>query len=244
MDLRAEPSIKNYIAITLCDRSKFRLKNKFDDKPSFYKVSCSITRAYKHVRCDDLCPLYVGFTRFSNVCFTFLNCKYDFHPEVSKNMIIEDNKDVILLIHNYNIPPQFITTYHKIKINYSLTFEYQTIEEILLPLRYESDCHHYEQNKELFSPKSKEECILNYLKEKEYKKCKFHRNWLYEKFEFSSNETRYEPHNCSIQYNKEELNGMCKKSCKTKRYTFKIRQNSGNYWNESQIYIYNLRVHI
>jgi hypothetical protein len=156
---------------------------------------------------------------------------------VAKYFRIENNKDVILLFHNYNIPPHFITTYHKIKLNYTFTFVYQTLEEILLPLPHESDCYNYEHNKELFSPKSKEDCILNYLKEKEYKKCKFHHHWLYENYEFLSNETRYEPHNCSIQYNKEELNGMCKKDCKTKRYTLSIRQNSENFGNESHIYI-------
>jgi hypothetical protein len=162
-----------------------------------------------------------------------LNCKYDFHPEVAKQLTIKNNNDVILLFHNYNIPPQFITTYHKIKLNYSFIFEYQTMEEILLPLPYESDCYDYEQNKKLFSPKSKEDCILNYLKEKEYKKCKFNREWLYEKYEFLSNKTTYEAHNCSIQYNKEELNGMCKKDCKTIRYTLSIIQTSENLANNS-----------
>jgi hypothetical protein len=237
MDLRAEPSPKNYIAITLCDRSESRLKNKFFEKLSLNNVSCWIERSYKHVRCDDLCPLYVGFTRFSNQCITFLNCKYDFHPEVAKHFIIENNKDLILLLHSYNIPPQFITTYHKIKLNYSFIFEYQTMEEILLPLPYESDCYDYEHNKELFSSKSKEDCILNYLKKKEYKKCEFHREWLYEKYELLSNETRYELHNCSIQYNKEKLNRMCKKDCKKKWYTLSIKQNSENSRNESQLYI-------
>jgi hypothetical protein len=79
------------------------------------------------------------------------------------------------------------------------------MEEILLPLPFESDCYDYEQNKEPFSSKSKEDCILNYLKEKEYKKCKFNRQWFYEKYEFLSNKTRYKSHNCSIQYNKEQL---------------------------------------
>jgi hypothetical protein len=166
-----------------------------------------------------------------------LNCKYDFHPEVAKQLVIKDNKDAILLFHNYNIPPQFITTYHKFKLNYSFTFEYQKMEETLLPLPYESDCYDYENNKKLFSPKSKEDCILNYLKQKEYKKCKLNHQWLYEKYEFLSNKTTYEPQNCSIQYNKEELNGMCKKDCKTTRYTLSIRQNSENYPNESRLYI-------
>jgi hypothetical protein len=237
MDLRAEPSPINYIAITLCDRSKFRLKNKFFEKTSFDDLSCSIVRSYKYVPCNDLCPLYVSFTRFSNQCITFLNCKYEFQPEVDKFFRIENNKDIILLFHNNNIPPQFIATYHKIKLDYSFIFEYQAMEEILLPLPYESDCYDYEHNKELFSPKSKEDCILNYLKEKEYKKCKFHRQWLYEKYEFSSNETRYELHDCNIQYNKEELNGLCKKDCKTIRYTLSIRQNSENFRNISRLHI-------
>jgi hypothetical protein len=106
-----------------------------------------------------------------------------------------------------------------------------------LPLPYESDCYDYEQSKELFSSKSKEDCILNYLKEKEYKKCKFHRQWLYEKYEFLSNKTRYEPHNCSIQYNKEELNGMCKKDCKTIRHTLSVRKSSNRRLNVSRGYI-------
>jgi hypothetical protein len=233
MDLRAERSIKNYIAITLCDRSKFSLKNKYSDKLS---LSCWITRSFKNVQCDDLCPPYEGSTRFSNVCITFLNCKYEYHPEVAKNLRIKNNKDIILLIHNYNIPPQFITTYHKIKLNYSFTLEYQIMEEILLPSPYESDCYDFEHNKELFSPKSKEDCILNYLKEKEYKKCKFHCYWLYEIYEFLSNKTRYKPNNCSIQYDKQELNGMCKKDCKTKWYTSSIRQNLGYFQNESYLY--------
>jgi hypothetical protein len=237
MDLRAEPSFENYIAITLCDRSKFRLKNKFFEKPSFYDLSCWITRPYQTVSCGDLCPLYGGSTRFSNHCITFLNCKYEFQPEGAKVFRIENNKDLILLFHNYNIPPQFITIYHKIKLNYSFTFEYQTMEEILLPLPYESDCYDYEHNKELFSPKSKEDCILNYLKQKEYKKCKFNREWLYEKYEFLSNKTRYETHNCSIQYNKDELNRICKKDCKKKWYTLSVKQNSENYRNESRLYI-------
>jgi hypothetical protein len=105
------------------------------------------------------------------------------------------------------------------------------MEEILLPLPYESDCYDYEQNKKLFSPKSKEDCILNYLKKKEYKKCKYNREWLYEKYEFLSNKTTYEAHNCSIQYNKEELNRMCKKDCKTIRYTLSIKQTSENFAN-------------
>ncbi len=75
------------------------------------------------------------------------------------------------------------------------------------------------------------------MKEKEYKKCKFNRQWLYEKYEFLSNETRYEPHNCTIQYNKEALNRMCKKDCKIKRYTLSIRQNSGDFSSASQLYI-------
>jgi hypothetical protein len=237
MDLRAELSPKNYIAITLCDRSKFRLKNKFFEKPSFINESCWIFRILKDAPCNDLCPFYVSSTRFSDRCITFLNCKYEFQPESAKYFKLQNNKDVILLFHNYNIPPHFITTYHEIKLNYSFIFEYQTMEEILLPLPYESDCYDYEHNKELFSPKSKEDCILNHLKEKEYKKCKFHRNWLYEKYEFLSNKTRYKPHNCSIQYNKEELNGICKKDCKTKYYTLSIRRNSENMWNVSELYI-------
>jgi hypothetical protein len=237
MDLKAEPLKENYIAITLCDRSKFSLKNKFSDKPSFSEESCWIMRSHNTVPCSDLCPLYVGFTRFSNQCITFLNCKYEFQLEVAKTLKILNNKDLILLIHNYNIPPQFITSYHKIKLNYLFIFEYQTLEEISLPLPYESDCYDYEHNNEIFSPKSKEDCILNYLKEKEYKKCKFNRYWLYEKYESLSNKTRYEPHNCSIQYDKQELNGMCKKDCKTKWYTSTIWQNSENFLNESQLYI-------
>jgi hypothetical protein len=234
MDLRAEFSIENYIAITLCDRSKFSLKNKFSYKPSLNESSCWISRSFKIVACDDLCPLYEGFTRFSNKCLTFLNCKYEFHPEVAKNLNIQNHENVILLIHNYNIPPQFITTYHKIKLNYSFIFEYQTMEEILLPLPYESDCYDYEQNKELFSPRSKEECILNYLKEKEYKKCIFNRYRLYEKYEFLSNKTKNEPHNCSIQYEK-ALNRMCKKDCMSKWYTLSIRENLENFWNGSEL---------
>jgi hypothetical protein len=237
MDLRAEPSEENSIAITLCDRSKFSLKNKFSDKLSFKELSCWIARSHEYVPCQDICPLYAGFTRFSNQCITFLNCKYDFEPEAGKVLRVQNNKDLILSIHNYNIPPQFMTTYHKIKLNYLLTFEYQTMEEIVLPLPYESDCYDYEQNEKLFSPKSKEECILNYLKEKEYKKCKFHRYWLYEKYESLSNKTRNGPHNCSIQYDKQELNRMCKKDCKTKSYTLSVGQNSENLLNESQIYI-------
>jgi hypothetical protein len=46
MDLRAELSPENYIAFTLCDRSKFRLKNKFFEKP-FIDVSCWIYRSFK-----------------------------------------------------------------------------------------------------------------------------------------------------------------------------------------------------
>jgi hypothetical protein len=156
---------------------------------------------------------------------------------MAKYFYIKNNKDVILLFHNYNIPPHFITTYHKIKPNYTFTFEYQTMEEILLPLPHGSDCYDYEHNKELFSPKSKEDCIVNYLKQKEYKKCKFNREWLYEKYEFSSNKTRYETHNCSIQYNKDELNRMCKKDCKKKWYTLSIKQNSDYSWNGSQLNI-------
>jgi hypothetical protein len=227
MDLRAEPSIESYIAITFCERSKF------SEKPSSYV--CLIMRSFKTVPCEDLCPIYIGFTRFSNKCITFLNCKYEFEPEAGKFFRIQNNKDVILLFHNYNIPPQFITTYHKIKLYYSFFIEYQTMEEILLPLPYESDCYDYEHNQNLFSPKSKEDCILNYLKEKEYKKCKFNRQWFYEKYGFLSNKTRYEPHNCSIQYSKEELNGICKKDCKTIRYTLSIRQNSKNYLNASRL---------
>jgi hypothetical protein len=237
MDLRAELSPVNYIAITLCFGSKFSLKNNLSEKLSLFKDACWISRSYKNIDCKDLCPTYIGFTRFSDQCITFLNCKYEFQPEVAKCFKIKNNEDSILLFHNYNIPPQFITTYHKIKPYYSFTFEYQTMEEISLPSPYESDCYDYEQNKELFSSKSKEDCILNYLKEKEYKKCKFNRQWLYEKYEFLSNKTRYEPHNCTIQHNKEQLNGICKKDCKTIRYTYSVKQSSTVGWNDSQGYI-------
>jgi hypothetical protein len=237
MDLRAELSPVNYIAITLCFRSKFSLKNNLSEKLSLFKDACWISRSYKNIACKDLCQTYIGFTRFSNQCITFLNCKYEFQPEVAKSFKIENNEDSILLFHNYNIPPQFITTYYKIKLNYFFKFEYQTMEEILLSLPYESDCYDYEQSKELFSSKSKEDCILNYLKKKEYKKCKFNRQWLYEKYEFLSNKTRYEPHNCTIQYNKEEYNGICKKDCKTIRYTLSVKQSSTRGLNGSGGYI-------
>ncbi len=79
MDLRAEYSLKSYIAFTLCDGSKFRFKNKFTDKPSFYE--CFVTRSFEDVPCKDLCPIYIDSTRFSNRCLTFLNCKYKFQPE-------------------------------------------------------------------------------------------------------------------------------------------------------------------
>jgi hypothetical protein len=111
------------------------------------------------------------------------------------------------------------------------------MEEILLPLPFESDCYGYEQNKEPFLSKSREDCILNFLKEKEYKKCKFNRQWLHEKYEFLPNKTRYESHNCSIQYNKEELNRMCKKDCKTIRYTLSVKQSSTRGFNGSGGYI-------
>jgi hypothetical protein len=61
-------------------------------KLSLFKVACGISRSYKNIASKDLCPNYIGFTRLSDQCITFLNCKYEFQPEAAKAFIIENNR--------------------------------------------------------------------------------------------------------------------------------------------------------
>ncbi len=237
MDLRAEAVVDDYIGLTVCVRLKHRSNKSFKNynknfgyinESIIHSIICKVLMENnKYYKCQELCPIYISSTPFSDQCFTFLSCNY---IKITKKSIHLDTFDnnLLLLIHQTKTPPHLLTNYINLKLKYFFMIEYQITEEVLLPLPYKTDCYDYEQNsQELNSPKSREECILNYLKQIEYKKCKSNQNWFYELYNgknFTNNYSRIMSNNCSSKVDKRFLKRICKKSCLTKSFISTINR--------------------
>jgi hypothetical protein len=108
MDLRAEPFEDDYMAVTVCVKSKHRWeKNHLFGK----RLSCFVMRHNQNSKsCHKFCPTYVSSTPFSDRCFTFLNCKYDKMDKWGIRIENKDNYSTIFNIHQNKIHPHLSTS--------------------------------------------------------------------------------------------------------------------------------------
>jgi hypothetical protein len=241
MDLRADKEFDDYMALTLCVKSKNRTSGHNQIELHSGRVSCFVLlpNSENH-RCEQFCPNYLSSTPFSDQCITFLNCKYRKIFKWGLRLYFRKKKSFLLIMHQIKTPPRLLTNYIELKLESNYIIEYRIMEEVLLPFPYKTNCYDYEQNsKQLFSPKSREECILNYMREMEYKKCKFNRNWIFG----LANETNpmkdeiIKENNCKIKLNNTLLNRICKSNCYKKSFIYSVNRRTDLRIKESYSYL-------
>jgi hypothetical protein len=97
--------------------------------------------------------------------------------------IIQDNMKAFALIHQSLTPPHFFNDNTEILKSSHIIVDYSSINTILLPFPYSTNCLDYKrEEKSMISYKSREDCIVRHLERRELTECGCNKRWSYRRF--------------------------------------------------------------
>jgi hypothetical protein len=166
-----------------------------------------------------------SFTNSGKKCSTFFSrldgSNRSLEIDLIFTIILYKPIDLFLLIHQNITTPHLSRNVMRIDKNKWTVVGYTSITEELLPYPYETNCFDYRNSLEEGNTyRSKEDCIVNYLRRKEYEKCGCNRNWIYyNKKNLTGLKICSKTNKCNFEYKFDEsLMFICRKNCFNKYY--------------------------
>ncbi len=229
-------------AFTFClkNKDKFAAKNltildiKFD-----HPISCRFNGFVYN--CSEMTRIIESVTSHSRKCVSYFSQLYDEKPspdnEMALGFIISDEINVYALVHQNSTPPHFSDDKIEISKSGHNYVEYSAINMNLLPFPYETDCFDYKgEEKSLIRYKSREDCVVKHLEQRELAECGCNKRWSYRELR-SANFSNICPKTFKCDLNLKSktnlLRKVCKKNCLIHYFIYVIAESSyfPNYYN-------------
>ena len=210
-------------SVTICINKKYEISdgNQFGNQTIVCYHPKNRTQIFED--CNEE-KVYLRY-RHKEICLTFFNNKtqnyYKFQTECLGMMFISyKNTQQRVIIHPPDTPSHFEINNVFVSYGYQFTdFDIQTVNRLLLPKPYSTDCHDYSQyGVSSLSQRSQSYCMFEYMRKEELNKCGKNIYWNqyvidtkkqmnYLKFKNqSSNE-------CIVEFNFKLLSRLCKIDC-------------------------------
>jgi hypothetical protein len=236
IDMKAINNLESKPTISFCLKKYFQFpkvsQNSVLEKDFNDTIVCQRTNGiYKannlYYKCSESTKIVESATPLSRRCRSYFSQLFDNKsiPESegeSFSFIIDDNIKVFVQIHQKRTPPHFVR--QKIEISNSSFHRIDYIRTVtkLLPFPYSTDCSHYRnKEKSVINYRSKEDCIVKHLEEKEFIECGCNKRWFYG----SSDGTNFSnicPKSIECKFDSKNemklLEKICKKDCLNEYY--------------------------
>ncbi len=231
IDLKlVDPDFNYNPTITLCIDSKNLYHSERTENTiishDFGNLICDLRFLYgpkSKINCKNFSHILESYTPLGDKCITLFSALIEKKIPIKKLYLIYiDSYSVIklfALIHQDISPPYLYTNKFEFGKWGKIRIEYTSIIESLLPFPYETNCYDYGIGTK--TSRSKDDCIVNYYRRKEYEKCSCNGKWLYYN---RQNMTDVEicPKNlkCNFdhKYDKKLMDKICNENCNKEYY--------------------------
>jgi hypothetical protein len=172
--------------------------------------------------CKTFSNILESLTPLGYECITLFSALIERKIAIKKFSLIDIESDsgieFFALTHQDINPPHLYSDRFEFGKWDEINIEISSIREYLLPFPYETNCYVYgiEMNTSL----SKDDCIVNYYRRKEYESCGCNKKWLYYNSE-NMTDVRICPKNSKCNFNQ--------KNDKKEGFSFNIGPNLSRY---------------
>jgi hypothetical protein len=221
---------RDFPSITLCINSKNLYHSERTENTTishdFGNLICKFKFSYEPMsktNCKNFSHILESYTPLGNKCITLFSALIEKRVPIKELTFIDivsySGIKYFALIHQNISPPHLYTDKFEFGKWDEISIKYASIIESLLPFPYETNCYDYGIGTK--TSRSKEDCIVNYYRRKEYEKCGCNRKWLYYNRE-NMTDVEICPKNlkCNFdhKYDKKLMDKTCNKNCYNKYY--------------------------
>ena len=216
-------------SVTICVNPLHRMSSSTKWRNSYVLFNYTLICGYwdynysRYIRCEEFDPdVFIRFKK-NTICFTHLINAGHIESNVLHFFAKTFRKAEFIFHQNYNPSHfersnRFIIDIGETNSQKGALLQVNRWDKTLLPFPYSTNCFDYSINRRNnVSPKSENDCKLEYMRRKELKECNHNYYWSQHRFDIKHQTIDFNQKfpNCSVKVNQTFLDNMCQKDCST-----------------------------